>query len=229
MPWLVEDAYAASAAVAGPRMTWESARVFRRRGGQVEGRATVTANGSWMRRSDELIREPSSAAWLNADCPKRSSVLALEGVEELHGTSQARPDGRARLCTRHNRLLLGGPQRSVDHAPKHETSKNFQKTCFSPWLNRRDPLKFASSVFLGSFHGNRSDGLGGSSFRCGHRIRRDTMLLQSIDGRRTEGGDRHGMPARRYQRGDKKSPRVLDTRSAYHHNRQFSTEGCPSG
>ncbi len=140
MPWLVEDAYAASAAVAGPRMTWESARVFRRRGGQVEGRATVTANGSWMRRSDELIREPSSAAWLNADCPKRSSVLALEGVEELHGTSQARPDGRARLCTRHNRLLLGGPQRSVDHAPKHETSKNFQKTCFSPWLNRRDPL-----------------------------------------------------------------------------------------
>lgn len=118
-------------------------------------------------------------------------------------TSQARLDGRARLCTRRNRLLLRGPQRSADRAPKHETSKNFQKTCFSPWLNRRDPLCFASSVFPGSFHGNRSDGLGGSSFRCGHRIRRDAMLLQGIDGQRTERGDRHGMPARRYQRGDK--------------------------
>lgn len=140
LPWLVEGAYAASAAFAGPEddqgerssvsAAWRAS--WRQR--------NVTANGSWMRRSDELIHEPSSAAWLNADCPKRSSVLALEGVEELHGTSQARLEGRAHLCARRNRLLLRGQHRSVDHAPKHETSKNFQKTCFSPWLNRRDPL-----------------------------------------------------------------------------------------
>lgn len=113
--------------------------MFRRRGGQTGGRETLMANGSWIRRS-EPIHKPSSAAWLNADCPKRSGTLALEGVEELRRTSQTLLDGRARLRTKRNRLLLRRPQRSVDHAPKHETSKNFQKTCFSSWLNRRDPL-----------------------------------------------------------------------------------------
>lgn len=107
--------------------------------------------------------------------------------------------------------------------------KIFRKRALTLGLIVATPYDLRLPFFRGSFHGNRSDGLGGSSFRCGHRIRRGAMLLQGIDGRRTEGGDRHGMPARRYQRGDKKSPRVLDTRSAYHHNRQFSTEGCPSG
>lgn len=121
------------------------------RGGQVGGRATATANGSWMRRSDELIHEPSSAAWLNADCPKRSSVLALEGVEELHRTSQALLDGRARLCTRRNRLLLRA--RSVRSTAPQSTrhQKIFRKRALALGLIVATPYDLRLPFFRGAF------------------------------------------------------------------------------
>ncbi len=151
LPWLVEGAYAASAAFAGPEDDVGECSMFWWRGGQVGGRATATANGSWMRRSDELIHEPSSAAWLNADCPKRSSVLALEGVEELHRTSQALLDGRARLCTRRNRLLLRA--RSVRSTAPQSTrhQKIFRKRALALGLIVATPYDLRLPFFRGAF------------------------------------------------------------------------------